>query len=93
MLLTPSLNLTCGAGAVNDKDLAVSFDQGNTRLFVHPNMGIIWKQSDELCRLQIYQVLKLRLSCPVHRCAGALPGIFSRCKHNNNNKKLLTVIK
>ena len=41
LLLAPLLHLTCGAGAVDDKDLAVSSDQGNAWLFVHPTLGIM----------------------------------------------------
>ena len=35
-LLPPLLYQTCLAGEVDDKDLADSLDQGNTRVFVNP---------------------------------------------------------
>ena len=40
-LLAPLLYPACGAGAVDDKDLTVSTDQGNAWLFVHPTLEII----------------------------------------------------
>ena len=46
LLLAPLLHLTCG-GAVDDKDLTVSFNQGNTWLFVHPYHGHHWRNSVE----------------------------------------------
>ena len=43
-LLAPLLHLTYEAGAVDDKDLAVSSNQGNAWLFVHPTLGIMGVQ-------------------------------------------------
>ncbi len=43
LLLAPLLQLTCEAGAVDDKDLAVSSNQGNTaaQLFLRPTLGVV----------------------------------------------------
>ncbi len=50
LLLAPLLHLTCGVGAVEDKDLTVSSDHGSVWLFVHLTLGIIgeqcWKLTD-----------------------------------------------
>ncbi len=43
-LLAPLLHLTCGAGAVDDKDLTVSSNQDKVWLFVHPTLGMMREQ-------------------------------------------------
>ena len=69
--LFPSLHLTCGAGAVDNKDLADSSDQGNTWLFVHPTLGIMGKQ---WCTLN--DLLRLKKKWQIH--------IFSSIAANTN---------
>ncbi len=48
LLLAPLLHLTCLGGALDDKDLAVSFNHGNTWLF---DLGIIMGEEYDLLGL------------------------------------------
>ncbi len=44
LLLASLLHLNCGADAMDDKQLAVSSNQGNAGLFSHLTLGIMEEQ-------------------------------------------------